>query len=364
MKIISKYIAKEFLYPFLITLISFILVFFIVDLFDNLDETLKYKVSAFTIIHYYLLSIPNIIVISAPLSTMLATFYVIKTFNRHNEFVAIRIGGVSLTGFLKPFFMIGICITLGIFFLNETLVPQTKYKANNIKKYKMRAFKHENKKPTTLRNLSFIDNNNNIYYIESFDIPTKTLRNIIIIEYSANIMAKSKKAIASATWDADSQIWHAEKIIIDNYDQNSTIKKRSLDKMDLLLTATPKEVMHFRNQTDYMSSTQLRTLIKKFSKNDKIIRNRLLVDYHKRLSEPIFSLVILLFSLPLALFRSRSGTLTTIVSGMTTLLLFFFMIGILNGLGKGGNISPFLAAWIPCILFGAGGLGAIYTFHK
>lgn len=364
MKIISKYIAKEFLYPFLITLCSFILVFFIVDLFDNLDETLKYKVDALTIIQYYLLSIPNIIVITAPFSTLLATFYVIKTFNRHNEFVAIRIGGVSLTGFLKPFFMMGILITFAVFIVNETLVPQTKYKANNIKKYQMRAHKSENKKPTSLHNLSFIDNNNNIYYIESFDIPNKTLRNIIIIEYGSDNMAKTKKAIASASWDKETKIWHAEKIIINNYEKNEKIKKRSLEKMDLHLKATPKEVMHFRNQTDYMSSTQLRILIKKFSKDDKIIRNRLLVDYHKRLSEPIFSLVIMLFSLPLALFRSRSGTLTTIVSGMSTVLLFFFAVGVLNGLGKGGNISPFLAAWIPCVLFSAGGLGAIYTFHK
>lgn len=364
MKIISKYIAREFLQPFLIALSSFIFVFIIVDLFDTLDETLRYNVSPLTIILYYLYLIPTIIVNVAPLSTLLATFYVIKTFNRHNEFVAIRIGGISLTGFLKPFYILGIAISVAIFFINEMLVPQTIYKADKLKSYEMRSNKNEKKKQHVLHNISFIDTDNKIYYIKNFNTNTSTIENLLITEFNDQKELDNKKAVALAHWNEEQKKWKAEKIIINNYNEDSEFRKQSIEKLDLCLTATPKELARFRNQTMYMNSFQLKTMISKFSAEDKIIRNRLLVDLHYRLSFPFISLMIMLFSIPLALFRNRNGALVTIGSGILIGLFFYFVLAVSTALGKGGYISPFLSAWMPSVIFGAGGISAIYTFHK
>lgn len=364
MKLLTKYITKEFLSPFIYSIGAFTILFIIVDLFDTLDETLKYNVPFITIGHYYLLMAPTILVNAVPLSVLLAVFYVIKNFNKYNEIIAMRMGGISLFKLLRPFLIIGLLISFTVLIINEFLVPRTIYSADTLRNIKMRSTDKEEKvKDKIIENLAFIGSDHRLYYIGMFNPPLNRIDNILIIEYDENKVLQKKIAASYALWEKDTWIFHNG--IIYFYDSaEGPFRKTAFKEEQFSFTATPQELKQYKNQTDYMNTFELKKLINKFSPEDKKIRNRLLVDFYYKIAFSFISFMMLLFSMPLALLRSRAGALISIGASILIGITFYAILSICIAFGKGGLLPPLLSAWIANILFGTAGIVLTFILHK
>ena len=56
-KLLNTYILKTFLSKFILIMIAFIVVFFVVDVIDNIDKFIEYDISSNETIKYYLFTL-------------------------------------------------------------------------------------------------------------------------------------------------------------------------------------------------------------------------------------------------------------------------------------------------------------------
>ena len=125
MKIIKKYVLYEFLKPCILCFILFICLFWIIDLFDHLDEIVKANVSFFVLCDYYLSLTPSIFVKISPIIIILLTIFTLTNFNKHNEIMAIKAIGINLWSIVGIFLSCGLIIGIINFCINELVNPDS-----------------------------------------------------------------------------------------------------------------------------------------------------------------------------------------------------------------------------------------------
>ena len=133
MRILDKYLIKNFIAPFIYCLFTFTLLFVIVDLFNHLDEILRQRVPVVMLLKYFLYLTPTIFLQATPLSALLTTIYLLGTLNRHNEIVAMKASGINLIRIIFPIILLAIFFALSMELVNEKISPQALAKSMHIK---------------------------------------------------------------------------------------------------------------------------------------------------------------------------------------------------------------------------------------
>ena len=110
MKILDKYIFRQFAKAFLFTSIAFVCLFILINMVEKLDEFMDKNLSMMEIAHYYLLSIPSTLLVISPVSALLSSILVAGRLSFSSELPAIRSAGVSMRQLLTPFFTGGVII--------------------------------------------------------------------------------------------------------------------------------------------------------------------------------------------------------------------------------------------------------------
>ena len=84
--------------------------------------------------------------------------------------------------------------------------------------------------------------------------------------------------------------------------------------------------------------------------------NEIKVVLSRRIAIPVACVIIVFFGAPLATSTQRGGTAFGIGISLATTIIYLMLIQLTKAIGEGGAIPPYLAAWIPNMIFGAIGL--------
>src|SRR5262245_55709498 len=125
MKLLDKYILKNFLSTFFFVVLILLAVITVIDLTDKMDKFAKAEVNPGQIAMYYLDYIPWIGSLIAPITIFIATVYVCARMAGHTEVIAILSAGVSFRRMLVPFFMGAFVVALISFVLNGWVIPNS-----------------------------------------------------------------------------------------------------------------------------------------------------------------------------------------------------------------------------------------------
>ncbi|MCS7049737.1 MAG: LptF/LptG family permease, partial [Verrucomicrobiae bacterium] len=140
MRILRQYLLREFLLPWFYCLDAFVLLWLVVDLIGRLDDFIEAHVRFAQAVRYYLVLFPEVLVQILPMSLLLGLLFVLTNLGKHNELLAMRVSGVSLTRLSTPFWMVGLALSLLVLGLNEWFVPGARHRANQLlKEYRGRA---------------------------------------------------------------------------------------------------------------------------------------------------------------------------------------------------------------------------------
>ena len=77
MKILDRYIIRQFLVVFLFGLLAFIFIFIIIDMMEKLDDFIVANAPSVVIFQYYLAYSPEIIKLMIPVAVLLAALFVV-----------------------------------------------------------------------------------------------------------------------------------------------------------------------------------------------------------------------------------------------------------------------------------------------
>ena len=132
MRLLDRYLFRELFTPMAYCLGGFLIFWTSFDLFTGLEGLQKQKLHLLDVICYSLARMPEFLVLILPVALLLALLYTLTNHARHNEITAMRTAGVSLWRICAPYFAVGLAASVALFALNELLVPRSTAWADRI----------------------------------------------------------------------------------------------------------------------------------------------------------------------------------------------------------------------------------------
>jgi lipopolysaccharide export system permease protein len=353
MRILDRYILKSVLRIFLLCVLSFLLLYVVVDAFANLDDFLKQKTSLTLLTRYYLAYLPIIFVQIAPISCLLSVLYTFGKLNRDNELIAMRASGLSILQIAKSVMVLGAIVSVLVFWVNDRFVPRSLFVTQKLKIYmETGSKKAQEKENETITNLSIYGLRNRLFFVNKFIPSTNTLEGISILEHDKD-QNITRKIIANKGVYKDG-LWTFYQCVTYDFDENDQVKgePKYLDEEIVSIPETPQDFLDQRQSPDFMTISQLDFYIQKLSGSGAtaVIRN-LTVDLFQRFSAPLTSFIIILIGIPFSLImRKRATGLSSLGVAIMVGFLYYVVNAISIALGKAGILPALLAVTLSHVM--------------
>jgi lipopolysaccharide export system permease protein len=349
-KLIDKYIVKEFSVSFLALLGIFIFIYIIIDLFSMMDELVKRSVSLIGIMKYYAFLVPAIFVRTAPVANLIAVLHVLGELNRHNEISTIKASGINLWRVIIPLLSISVVISLLVFSTGEKLVPGAYAGARHIRQEKITG---STWKSRIVGDLTYYGENK-LFHIRQFDKASGTMKDVTIIEYNEDKSVAAKITAKTGLW-SDGE-WKFYSVSIYRYSAGIPAEGSVFyPEMTMDVPATQEDFLKGELETEFMSSADLKANIKHLSTGGYYPREEW-VDYHLKIAFPFVGPAMVLAGIPFGLVSRRGGALVGIGAGIILGIVCYGVLAISIALGKGGIFPPVISAWLSNFLFGGTGI--------
>src|SRR5678815_2011541 len=130
MRLLDRYLLRNFLQAYFYCIAGFFSIWFIFDISDNISTFLEERISRSLIAKYYLTQMPQILVILLPVALLLALLFCLGRMSRSNEIVSALTAGVSLPRLVAPLLLVAVLTTVASTALNYSLAPHAEYAHN------------------------------------------------------------------------------------------------------------------------------------------------------------------------------------------------------------------------------------------
>ncbi|MBT3252054.1 MAG: YjgP/YjgQ family permease [Candidatus Marinimicrobia bacterium] len=132
MKIVSRYIFKEHLLPFVYALAVLMFVLLANFLLKTIDKFLGKGLDIGVLFEFMFLNLAWVLALAVPMAVLVATLMAFGRFSADNEINAMRSSGVSYGSLLFPSLLFGIIITSLMIFFNNWILPDMNHKARKL----------------------------------------------------------------------------------------------------------------------------------------------------------------------------------------------------------------------------------------
>jgi len=346
---LDRYVMGEFWKIFFTTAFGFPVLVIIIDVVDHLEKYLNRHLTAKQIALSYLYWIPDSMFLVLPAAVLFATVFSIGGFTRHSEITAAKASGISFHRMVMPIFAGAAMVMVLALGLGE-LVPVTNAKRDEI-------LEETKYRPGQNRfNFAYLAREGRVYKIGNLTIERNVL-DVVEIERKGNGPDYPTIVLAahSAVWDTTAKRWTMFAGTLHIVPDSMRDLAFTFDSArDAHFTEAPVELTALPRSPDEMRFAELHRYIKSMERSGMNV-NEVKVELSLKLALPVTCLIIALFGAPLATSTQRGGTALGIGASLGTTILFLMLIQLTKAIGQGGVTPPYLAAWLPSILFGAVG---------
>jgi lipopolysaccharide export system permease protein len=359
MRILDKYILKEMLGPFAFGIAAFSSIFIGTNILVKLTKFItQYDAPVLTIVKLFAYSLPGIIVLTFPMSMLLASLMAFSRLSSSSEITAMKSGGQSFARLAVPVLIAAFLVSGAAVVLNEALVPASNIAYDNIVRQEV-----EKDTRPVIQDHVIIKNITQgelemLTYARSFTEATSTMNKVAVQEYEEGRLVRVE--------NADRAVWQEGFWLM--YDGETTQLaadgrvERIIPFAEKVLPIEKNPVSISREQKDAedMTMRELREHIAAL-KQEYVATNSYEVELYQRLTIPLASFVFAMIGMPLGLSPQRSSSSIGLGLSIIIIFIYYILLTISTALGKGGTVEPFLAAWIPNII---GTLVGIYLVFK
>ncbi len=349
MKILDRWILKEFLSVFMFALLSFALLFVVVNAMENLDDFLDHHTPGMAIVHYYLVFLPEILRLLTPVAFLLASLFATGRMAMRNEITALKSAGVSLWRFLLPLLSTALFFSGLHLYFSGWIVP----KANQQKHRLEYQYLKKGKPPQALRNVFFRDTDTVNVYFQYYD-PQQQRGTAITIEiFGSPSHPRLLQRIEAQTflWDSLRHRWRlldGRKLL---YSANWKLLITSFDTITAPLHIAPKELRLLQSLESELTLPELHAYILTLQRGGKNVRKQL-IAYHARIAFSFANFVVVLFGVPFAFLPvRRQGIAVEIAIAMFAAFFYLAFTKISQSIVAALTLPPILGGWLTNILF-------------
>lgn len=349
-RLLDRYVLTRFLSIFIASMLAFVVLFLVVDVVENMDKFIDAKMPRQAVINYYIYTLPWLVSIALPMSTLLATFFSMGLLNKRNEITAMKASGFSIRRIGSSLLITGLFISTGSFFFDDLVVSEgMRYKANIQSQYLPSLYNrtHDVKKQDIFLQQSSTER----IAIDRYDHRAQQARGVYIHRFDQNGLVQ-RLDFQSLTWDEETQRWRGTNYSVRNFNSITDSLISTINGIDTLLTLgiQPVDLTKMSVTPEEMRFGELRDFVIQLTDNG-IDPTRWQVNMHFKVAFSVTSFIMVLFGLPLSLGRPRSSL--AFGAGVSIFVIFGYYAAIKLGqsLGFKGVLDPLPSVWLPNILF-------------
>jgi lipopolysaccharide export system permease protein len=373
-RLLDRYLFRELLTPLAYCLGGFLVFYTSFDLFTRLPDLQEHKLHLGDVLEYAVAQMPGFLVLVLPVALLLALLYSLTHHARYHELTAMRAAGISLWRICLPYFAVGLAATAAAFALNELLVPRSADWAFRIKtRYVQTADDQRHvsqSQPFGVKN----EGAHRLWYIREYNPRTAEMRGVTVHwpmpDGSSRLLSASRAVRTNGVWtffgdeyqqvtewsQADPHVPALTKLL-----QTNVLAMPEFDE-------TPKQVqgeIQLGNSDILNPDTEnlpLRDIWEYLKLNPHLPKARadeLMTIFHGRLAAPWTCLVVVFIAIPFGAGSGRRNLFFGVAGSIFIVAGYLVAQKLSLAMGSNGVLPPWLAAWLPNLLFAT--LGLILT---
>lgn len=348
MRLLDKYILKEFLRFFIVICITFIGLYLIIDFFNKSRMFLSNNATSLQIASFFFYSIPMIISLILPPAVLLATLMTYGSLSKFSEITAMKANGVSLYRMTLPALIFAALMALVLFYFAELITPASIQKSEYIEKIDI-------KKQKTLgyfkQNEIWYRGDGAIYNFKMFDVSNDTLHGITINYLNNDFTLRMRIDAKSAKWENNKWIFYD--LLTTRFDSNNSPVLEWSKENIINIPEQPNDFKIVQKHAEKMGYFELKKYVSKIQKEGYDV-TRYLVHLHGKIAFPFVIIIMIFIGVSFSLRSERSGGIMQSVGlGIFIGFSYFSVHALSMSLGLSGRIPALLAAWGANILFSA-----------
>ncbi|QNF33443.1 YjgP/YjgQ family permease [Adhaeribacter swui] len=345
MKLLDKYILQKYLSTFVFVVLILVVIICVIDFTEKNDDFLETNPPFKSIIFdYYLNLIPFYSNMLSPITVFIATVFVTAKLAGRTEIVAILSSGVSFRRMLVPYVMGASIIGACTFALIGWVIP-------NSNKTRVAFEVKYIKKPYTFegRNIHFKLNPESYAYIESYN-NTANIGYKFTLETIKGNELLAKLTSDAITWDEKKNKWHLDNYVLRKFEGDKEIT-RQYGPLDTTLNLLPKDFASTYRLAETLTLPELNKFIQQKKMRGADDTEIYLIEKYERFSYPFAIIILTVIGVILSSRKRRGGIGLQVALGFTLAFIFIIFVILSRSLAQVGDVSPFLASWIPSIIF-------------
>jgi len=345
-KVIDKHLLREMVKFVFIALGAVVVIYLLIDLFEELNYFTSRKAGFFTIVLYYVYSLPAAITLLYPVSLLLGVFLVYGQLTRHRELAALESAGVKATRLFVPAAAVGLATVLLYLGGNELLAIPAAARLSDLRRYKIE--KRSVATAQQRKNLYMVGEQGRVFFMREF-LSSGTMRGFTIKELGSD--RKVVRRIDGTDAMFREGRWVAHGVELREFRTDGTEELAMHDSLVLEdIPEKPADFMRTPRPVGETSTKELRKYIAKLRRAGENVAHEE-VEYHYRFSYSLIGLIVVLLGLPLSVRLRRGGVMFGLGLGLLVSFLYWGAIQMSRAYGTSHVVSPAMAAWMPNILF-------------
>ncbi len=345
MRILDRYLAQAFLKNLAFAALGLTALLFFQSI---LSELMGSEFPPEQIVTHKLMDLPQVFTQMLPPSVLLATVLTLSGFNRTAELTAIYSIGIGLERIILVLVALTFAVCCFALVIQDRIAPPL-HKQKTI--YYWRTMKKKADFYLDLRqNKVWYRSKNYIYNLRTFDAATKTIFGMVV--YSFDEAFKLRQVIEAERAEYTANGWKLMDGVVTVYAENDPFPlSQQFTEKELVIQETPDDFREIEKEDAGLRILELRDYIRRVEgsgTDTKVFQ----VNYHSRWSLSFIPLVMCLIGVPFSVRNRREGGLARDL-GLCLAITFFYWLFYSVGLslGKNGALPPWLAAWLPTLLF-------------
>jgi len=358
MRLLDRYVLRNFLPAYFYCIAGFISIWFIFDMSDNISTFLDQRTPRSLIATYYLTQLPQVLVLLLPISLLLALLFALGRMSRSNEIVSMLTAGVSLFRLLAPLLTMGLLTAVASVLLNYSLAPHAEYARKKLLGDQNSVRRQMGLWAQIFRNRT----DARTWFIQHFRPGENIFDNVQILQQDAQDNIVTDYIATRVLYHPDTRAWELQLARVMSYDASGNIT-RTMDYESLTISdwsETPYRLSSANLRAEYLSVPELRDYLQYNSDFPTILLAPFATHLQYRWALPWTCLVIAFIATPLGVGYSRRGILASVAVAIVLVFAMNFVTHLFLALGEGARIPTWAAAWFPIALFGALGLMLLY----
>ncbi|GAB6012162.1 LptF/LptG family permease [Viscerimonas tarda] len=344
LSILDRYIIRKFLGTYIFSIVLIISVSVVFDINEQLDKFIKKDVPLSAIIFdYYKNFIPYYANLFSALFVFIAVIFFTSKLADNSEIIAMMSTGMSFKRLMKPYMISATIIALSTFLLSSFVIPpanavridfQNKYIKNKKKDYDERI--QMQIEPGVIGYISrYYDEDKKGYYF-SLD------------KFDGNAL-ESRLTAAQIEYDTGYHwILHDYSIrVFDGMREHITSGK----EMDTTLTIIPRDFLISANDFEQMTTPELDQHINRQKNRGIGGIQGFEIEYHKRFASFASAFILTIIGASLSSRKVKGGMGLNIGIGLLLSVSYILFLTVSSSFAVSGAVSPFIAAWIPNVIF-------------